>query len=99
MQSMKRLARAVLCGLMASSATPALAQGEPPRDPDKVWAYLNALPEAQRQSVLEREAAREGRAVVYGALGIDRANLFIEPFQKKYPNVKVDFVRLSEADL
>ena len=49
--------------------------------------------------VLEREATKEGRAVIYGALGIDRVNLFIEPFEKKYPNVKIDFVRLSESDL
>lgn len=75
------------------------AEEAAPRDPAQVWSYLNHLPAAERQAVLEREAAKEGHATVYGALGIDRANLFIEPFQKKYPQVKIDFVRLSETDL
>ena len=52
-----------------------------------------------RQAVLEPEAAKENRTVVHGALGIDRANLFVEPFQKKYPNVKIDFVRLANPIL
>jgi iron(III) transport system substrate-binding protein len=99
MQAIKHLACAALFGVTMSDASIAFAQSEAPRDPDKVWSYLNALPASERLAVLEREAAKEGRAVVYGALGIDRANLFIEPFQKKYPNVKIDFVRLSESDL
>ena len=99
MHAIMHLSFAALFGIVTSIATPALAQSDAPRDPEKVWTYLNALPASERQAVLEREAAKEGRAVVYGALGIDRANLFIEPFQKKYPNVKIDFVRLSESDL
>jgi iron(III) transport system substrate-binding protein len=99
MRAMKRLAVMTSLGVIIGSATAAIAQTDAPRDPDKVWTYLNALPATERQPVLEREAKREGRAVVYGALGIDRVNLFIEPFQKKYPGIKVDFVRLSEADL
>ena len=99
MHAIMHLSSAALFGIVTSIATPALAQSDAPRDPEKVWTYLNALPASERQAVLEREAAKEGRAVVYGALGIDRANLFIEPFQKKYPNVKIDFVRLSESDL
>lgn len=99
MQAIMHLSFAALFGIVTSVATPALAQSDAPRDPEKVWTYLNALPASERQAVLEREAAKEGRAVVYGALGIDRANLFIEPFQKKYPNVRIDFVRLSESDL
>ncbi|AMN41476.1 ABC transporter substrate-binding protein [Rhodoplanes sp. Z2-YC6860] len=99
MRATERLAFVTLLGIMMCSATAAMAQTEAPREPDKVWSYLNALPAAERQPILEREAAREGRVVVYGALGIDRINLFIEPFQKQYPGIKVDFVRLSESDL
>lgn len=85
--------------LLAVLPSISCAQELAPRDPVKVWSYLNGLPADERQSVLEREASKDGRATVYGALGIDRANLFIKPFEAKYPNVKIDFVRLSEADL
>jgi iron(III) transport system substrate-binding protein len=96
---MKHLACAALVAAIAGGATVAFAQTEPVRDPEKVWAYLNGLPAAQRLAVLEQQAVKDGRAVVYGALGIDRVNLFIGPFQKKYPGIKIDFVRLSESDL
>jgi iron(III) transport system substrate-binding protein len=86
-----------LLGAMFSTVAP--AQEAAPRSPEKIWPYLNSLPAAERLAVLEREGAKDGHATVYGALGIDRANLFIEPFQKKYPNIKIDFVRLSETDL
>ena len=41
---------------------------------------------------------REGRFTIYGALGIDRANILIKLFNEKYPDVKVDFVRLTEPE-
>jgi iron(III) transport system substrate-binding protein len=89
---------AVVSGLVAIGWLPSLAQ-EPPRDADKVWEYVAALPKGQRLAVLEREAKREGSVVVYGALGIDRARLFLVPFEEKYPGVKAEFVRLTEPEL
>lgn len=70
----------------------------PSRSPD-VWPFLNGLGAAERLAVLKREAEREGRLVIYGALGLDRADVFIKPFNQLYPGVKVDFVRLREPEL
>lgn len=66
---------------------------------DAVWRRLNGMPKAERMAVLEREALKESAVIVYGALGIDRADVFIKPFQAKYPGIKVDFVRLREPEL
>ena len=89
---------AVVLGAMATHAPGARAQ-EPPKEADKAWEYLAALPKDRRLAVLEREAKREGGLVVYGALGIDRARLFLGPFEEKYPGVKAEFVRLTEPEL
>jgi hypothetical protein len=61
-------------GLVAGGWLQSQAQ-EPPKEADKVWEYVNALPKDQRLPLMEREAKREGSLVVYGALGIDRARL------------------------
>jgi iron(III) transport system substrate-binding protein len=95
---MNRLALLVVAAMLGSHI--AVAQTPPaPQDAAAAWTYLNALSRADRLVVLEREARREGRAVVYGALGIDRADLFVAPFEKKYPGIKIDFVRLGEPEL
>lgn len=83
---------ATLADATAQSAAP--ASGSP-----EVVPFLNGLDKEERLAVLEREARREGRVVVYGALGIDRANVFIEAFNARYPDVAVDFVRLREPEL
>ncbi len=75
-----------------SSAPPASGSAE-------VWTYLNKLEPAERRAVLEKEAKREGKLVVYGALGIDFAEMLLAPFRAKYPDIKVDFVRLREPEL
>jgi len=71
----------------------------PPSGSKDVWKYLNGLPEAERIAVLEKQAAQEGTLTIYGALGIDRADILIKLFNEKYPNIKVDFVRLREPEL
>lgn len=70
-----------------------------PQDGPAVWTFLAGLPKDQRLLVLEREAKREGGFTIYGALGIDRAQILNKIFNERYPDVKVDFVRLTEAEL
>ena len=70
-----------------------------PREASKVWPYLSTLPAAERKSVTEREACREGSLVLYGATGLDRANFWIGEFNKRYPDIKVEFVRLLGSEL
>jgi iron(III) transport system substrate-binding protein len=68
-------------------------------DNSAVWQSLNRMPAAQRRAVLEREARREGPLVLYGATGLDRAQFWIGEFNKRYPDIKVEFVRLQAAEL
>jgi iron(III) transport system substrate-binding protein len=70
-----------------------------PSDAAGAMQYLATLPASQRLAVLEREARREGGFTIYGALGIDRAQILNRIFNERYPDVKVNFVRLTEADL
>ena len=83
---------------MAVIAAQALAQNAPP-DGAAVWPFLAGLPKDQRLAALEREAKREGGFTIYGALGIDRAQILNKLFNERYPEVKVNFVRLTEAEL
>jgi iron(III) transport system substrate-binding protein len=64
-----------------------------------VWQTLARLPVAERRAMLEREARKEGALVLYGATGLDRAQFWIGEFNKRYPDIKVEFVRLQAADL
>lgn len=84
---------ALVLGLGTAHAQPA------PQDGPAVWTFLAGLPKDQRLSVLEREAKREGGFTIYGALGIDRAQILNKIFNERYPDVKVDFVRLTESEL
>jgi len=84
--------------LTLAMALPAAAQTAPPNGP-AAMQYLGSLPAEQRLAVLEREAKREGGFTIYGALGIDRAQILDKLFNERYPDVKVNFVRLTEAEL
>src|SRR5688572_23906896 len=64
-----------------------------------VWQALGKLAPAERRAVLEREARKEGTLVLYGATGLDRAQFWIGEFNKRYPDIKVEFVRLQAAEL
>ena len=87
-----------VAGVVACIATTALAQNAPVEGP-AVFQYLAGLPADQRLAALEREAKREGGFTIYGALGIDRAQILNKLFNERYPDVKVNFVRLTEAEL
>lgn len=97
--------RGILKGMSAALACAvcmpriAFAQETPASGTMEAITYLNGLSGSERQQVLEREAKREGRVVIYGALGIDRADVFIKPFKERYPDITVDFVRLREPEL
>ena len=92
---MRRLGIACAALLVAGSV---IAQSAPPDGPG-VWTSLANLPRYQRVAVLEREAKREGTLTIYGALGIDRAQILNKIFNERYPDIKVDFVRLTEPEL
>ncbi len=82
-----------------SFASPGAQAQDAPRTPDRVWTYINSLPAAERRAVLEREAAKESGIVIYGATGLDRGQFWVGEFNKRYPNLKAEFVRLLEPDL
>jgi iron(III) transport system substrate-binding protein len=84
--------------VMGMTATPVWAQSPPTSGP-QVWEYLNGLAKDERLPILEREATREGGFVLYGVLGIDRANVFLKLFNEKYPGIKTEFVRLRDREL
>ena len=63
------------------------------------WHAIGKLAAAERRAVLEREARKEGTLVLYGATGLDRAQFWIGEFNKRYPDLKVEFVRLQAAEL
>ena len=86
-----------MAGAILVSA-PVLAQVAPADGP-AAMQFLASLPQDQRLAVLEREAKREGGFTIYGALGIDRAQILNKMFNERYPDVKVNFVRLTEAEL
>lgn len=90
---------AVAVVLLLGGGRDARAQDEVPHDPAAVWGYLQTLEGSERQEVLEREARKEGKLLLYGATGIDRANFWIEQFNKRYPDIEVEFIRLQAADL
>jgi hypothetical protein len=56
--------------------------GSPPEE-----AFLSlvfrAMPAAERMEVLRREATREGAVVIYSAIGLDRAKVWLDPFTKE----------------
>src|SRR5579859_1086613 len=85
-------------GLMLALITGSSAEVAPVQG-DAVWKYLASLKKQDRIDALKHEAAREGTAVMYGALGIDRAQIFIDLFHKSYPDVSIQFVRLTSNEL
>lgn len=70
-----------------------------PSSAQEVWKELNQLPDEAKLAAVEDGARQEGSVVVYAAMGIDRAEIFLAPFRKEYPDVSVDFVRLTVVDL
>jgi len=93
-----RLWTLAMLGAVALISTLAPAQTAP-ADEAGAMRLLASLPPDQRLAVLEREAKREGGFTIYGALGIDRAQILNKLFNDRYPDIKVNFVRLTEAEL
>jgi iron(III) transport system substrate-binding protein len=88
-----RLCCHLIAGLiLLATAAQAPAQ---PKEGAAVWASLAALPAAQRIEVLKREATREGAVVIYSAIGLDRAKVWLDPFTKEYPGIKVEYLRMT----
>jgi len=96
----KNLAAAALTTLVTLlTCATAWAQSDVPRDNAKIWPYLSSLSPSERKAVLEREARKDGSITIYGATGLDRAQVWINEFNKLYPDIKVNFVRLTAEDM
>jgi iron(III) transport system substrate-binding protein len=95
--------RRALCTLLILLPTLALCRTAgaqaTPRDAQQAWTFLKTLSPAERTATIEREARREGSLILYGATGLDRAQFWIGEFNKRYPEIKVEFVRLQAAEL
>jgi iron(III) transport system substrate-binding protein len=95
----RRIVHACVAALWAVFV-PLDAAGQPTAGGNaSVWRQLHQLSPTERRATLEREARREGGLVLYGATGVDRAQFWIAEFNKRYPDIKVDFVRLQAAEL
>jgi len=95
--SMKR--RALLASVLMTGLIPRFAIAQAPRDNAKIWPYLASLSGPERKEVLEREARKDGSLVIYGATGLDRGQFWVREFNKRYPDIKADFVRLTAQDI
>lgn len=92
----------LLCAVTAVALFPSLsnaAADSAPPEGAAAWAYLSALPKEQRLAVLKREAAREGALIIYSAVGLDRASVFLDMFKKENPEVKIEFSRMTTNEL
>lgn len=95
----QRIVRAAMTAAFLTAGWAGSARAEEaPRDPDKVWSFIHGLPASERRAVLETEAEKDGSLVVYGVTGLDRLQFFAAEFNKRYPNIKVDVVRLNTAE-
>jgi iron(III) transport system substrate-binding protein len=84
---------------MAMAGPPAAAADAAPQDGAAAWEYLAKLPAAERLAVLKREAAREGALVIYSAIGLDRASVFLDMFKQENPAIRVEFSRMTTNEL
>ncbi|MCO5066735.1 MAG: extracellular solute-binding protein [Rhizobiaceae bacterium] len=62
-----------------------------------MWEFVANLSDQERVTRLAELAAKEDQIVVYGVLGIDRAQILIDHFKTLYPDLNVTFVRLTVA--
>lgn len=92
--AMRILFATLVTAIALSAGRDAVAQTAP-REGAAVWTYLAGLPAAERLTVLKREAAREGELVIYSAVGLDRANVFLDMFKKENPGIKIEYLRMT----
>ena len=60
---------------------------------------LQKTPEAQRQSVLEEEAKKEGAFSFYGTMSADHASRLLAAFRARYPFLKINHYRSGSTAL
>jgi len=60
---------------------------------------LTAAPDDSRMSELRNEAQKEGKVVFYTSFVLQDAMTFVDRFQKKYPFIKVELIRLSNTQI
>ncbi|MCO5066724.1 MAG: extracellular solute-binding protein [Rhizobiaceae bacterium] len=94
--------RALLSGVglavVSSLCGPAVAQQGATLN-EGVWRSISAMSSLERTAKLVEGAAQEGDIVVYGVLGIDRAQILTEHFKKLYSNLNISFVRMTTAQI
>jgi iron(III) transport system substrate-binding protein len=95
------LIRTALGAALALSLTASrdVAAQDVPQEGPEVWEYLASLPGEERLAVLKREAAREGELVIYSAIGLDRAKVWLATFEKENPDIKIEYLRMTTNEL
>src|ERR1700687_2727825 len=94
----RTLVGAALVGAGLVFGHAAMAQSAP-KDGPAVWPYLATLGADERLATLKREAIREGELVIYSAIGLDRAGVFLDMFKKQYPGIKIEYLRMTTNEI
>lgn len=66
---------------------------------EEQFDLLNRRPAAERQAILEREARKEGRVVLYTTFNVADLQDLKRMFEQKYPFLKIEDFRLGHARL
>ena len=89
----------ILALLFASSAVTLLTAAGYSATVEDVVRALRALPPAQRKSVLEDAARKEGELVWYTSMGLTDFPKILAAFEKAFPFVKVKATRLTQSSI
>jgi iron(III) transport system substrate-binding protein len=68
-------------------------------DVDQILSPLSKLPPAERQRRLVEGAKKEGEVVLYSSSGIEEIRSITKAFAKKYPAVRIRFVKQGGSQL
>ena len=68
-------------------------------DVDEILSPLSKLPPAERQRRLIEGAKKEGEVVLYSSSGIEEIRSITKAFAKKYPSVRIRFVKQGGSQL
>ncbi|MFC3205408.1 ABC transporter substrate-binding protein [Aquamicrobium soli] len=77
----------------------AFAAGATAQTVQKALDELAAKPAGERQAFLEEKAKQDGKVVVYAADDPNVMRAWEEAFHAKYPEIKVEYVRMSTKDM
>jgi iron(III) transport system substrate-binding protein len=91
----------IAAGLLtvATAGPRAAADNAAPPAGTAAWKYPAKVPAGERLAILKREAAREGTLIIYSAIGLDRASVFLNMFKQENPAIKVEFSRMTTNEL